>query len=658
MVKYYAADFETTVYEGQDKTEVWSAGICPFYSESVELFSDIVNFMFYVFSLKHNVVCYFHNLKFDGSFILNYLISNQMIKIVENNTTPNKELCENDCSCVISQYGVWYKFAIKKNGYIYEFRDSLKLIPLSLSSICKSFDTKHKKTEIEYAKKRKAGDPITQKEREYQINDVLALKEALEYMYSQKHKKLTIGSCCIQEIRKQYGNEYEEYFPDLSKIEISESYGAKNADEYIRHAYHGGKCMVNEKYQNKIIGEGVVFDINSMYPYNMHSSSKNYIPIGVPTFFKGVPPQICLDESTYYFIRFKCRFKIKDGYIPYMQLKSDYHYRRTDIQKTSDLYYKGKYYYYVRGENGEVEKIRPVITMSRPDFEQFVKYHDIYDMEYIDGCYFKTELFLFDDYINRYMKIKKNSTGAKRTVAKLFLNNLYGKLCTSVDDSYKLPYVEDGVLKFRTVESKNKPAGHIASGSSITSYAQCYLVERIQANRDLFLYCDTDSLHLLKSDHYNLIDEDNSELGKWKRELEFEKAKYIRAKTYIEINKNDIEIRCAGMPQHCKDLLEISIKGGVIKQPHRHYHLLNKRYKIKKRCKLQSATEREFLTHKRPLKDITFGLTVPGKLQARQIQGGVVLSSTEFKIVDKKKYVAKFVRKYIDREHHVYKIKR
>ena len=32
-IKYYACDFETSVYEGQTETEVWSSALCELYTE-------------------------------------------------------------------------------------------------------------------------------------------------------------------------------------------------------------------------------------------------------------------------------------------------------------------------------------------------------------------------------------------------------------------------------------------------------------------------------------------------------------------------------------------------------------------------------------------------------------------------------------------------
>ena len=72
--KIYAADFETTVFKGQTFTEVWSACFCELYKKDVKILHSIQDFFNYFFSLNENIKMYFHNLKFDGSFILSYLL--------------------------------------------------------------------------------------------------------------------------------------------------------------------------------------------------------------------------------------------------------------------------------------------------------------------------------------------------------------------------------------------------------------------------------------------------------------------------------------------------------------------------------------------------------------------------------------------------------
>ena len=64
-VKVMVGDFETTVYKGQKTTEVWASACVELFTEEVNLFHSIDEQFSYFESLSSNIVCYYHNLKFD-----------------------------------------------------------------------------------------------------------------------------------------------------------------------------------------------------------------------------------------------------------------------------------------------------------------------------------------------------------------------------------------------------------------------------------------------------------------------------------------------------------------------------------------------------------------------------------------------------------------
>ena len=88
-----------------------------------------------------------------------------------------------------------------------------------------------------------------------------------------------------------------------------------------------------------------------------------------------------------------------------------------------------------------------------------------------------------------------------RELAKLFLNNLYGKMASSTDSSFKYAYLDEtGTICYKIVTAHNKKAGYIAIGSAITSYARNFTIRAAQMNyygpnKRGFIYADTDSIH-------------------------------------------------------------------------------------------------------------------------------------------------------------------
>ena len=73
--RFFSCDFETTVYEGQQSTEVWASACVELFTEDVKILHSIDETFEYFKSLKSNIIAYYHNLKFDGSFWLSYLIT-------------------------------------------------------------------------------------------------------------------------------------------------------------------------------------------------------------------------------------------------------------------------------------------------------------------------------------------------------------------------------------------------------------------------------------------------------------------------------------------------------------------------------------------------------------------------------------------------------
>ncbi len=636
---YYMCDFETTVYNDQEFTEVWAAALVPFYTEDVKIFHSINEFFHYIFNFTTGNIClYFHNLKFDGFFILSYLMDrlhwepaitrDSDVEDLDITWVPEYQMRSKTFQYMITERGQFYKIALKQGKRFIEIRDSLKLLPFSVKEIGKSFETKHKKLDMEYKGFRYAGCPISEKEEAYIKNDVLVVKEALELTFAEGHKALTIGSCCFSEFKRLIGMKtYADYFPDLTQITLDKAeYGAEDADQYVRKSYKGGWCYLVPEKANKIYKEGLTIDVNSLYPFSMSGASGNVYPIGKPTFWKGGEiPAEALKEEKYFFIRIKTRFYLKKDRLPTIQIKNNFLYRSTEWLETSDVYYNGKYYReYADVKTGESRPSTVILTLTQTDYFLFLEQYEVEDFEILDGCYFKTAFGIFDDYINKYKKIKMESTGARRTLAKLFLNNLYGKMATSRNSSWKYCILkEDGSIAFLPVAEYNKKTVFIPIGSAITSYARNYTIRAAQANyygknKPGFIYADTDSLHLdIEEKNLNGVWLDNKEFGAWDLERKWNQGLFVRQKTYIEITgEDDYNIKCAGMPEPCKELLKISLTGkadaGAIEK--------------------MTEDEKRFALVKRDLSDFKRGLAVPGKLLPKKISGGVVLIDTNYEL--------------------------
>lgn len=621
--RYFSCDFETTVYDGQKDTEVWASAVVELGTEDVKILHSIGETLQYFKSLKCNMICYYHNLKFDGNFWLYYLMHDLGWKQATHKEADGTidwddrwHLLNNEFEYMISDEGQWYTITMKVNNYIIQLRDSLKLLPFSVKSIGKAFQTKHQKLNMEYKGLRYAGCEITTEEQKYIANDVLVVKEALEIMFSQGHNKMTIGSCCMAEYKVLTGQyQYDSWFPNVYDIPIDKDlHGEDNAGDWIRHSYKGGWCYLVKGKENHIYTNGTVADVNSLYPSMMSSESGNRYPVGNPHFWAGnFIPEEAQAEDRYYFIRFRTKFYLKENMLPFIQIKGSWLYKGTEMLTTSDVLNPkdGKYYDKYYDKNGKLCDTTVTLTLTCIDYKLFREHYDVKDFEILDGCWFDTDIGIFDSYVDKYKEIKMNSKGAMRTLAKLFLNNLYGKMATNTNSSFKMAYIkEDGSIGFDTIEQNHKKPGYIPVGSAITSYARNFTIRAAQANyygpdKDGFIYADTDSIHCdLPADKINGIKVDDRAFCCWKLESSWDRAVFVRQKTYAEhVTMENLEpiadpywnIKCAGMPERCKKIYLKEHEG-------------------------------------RELEDFHVGLKVHGKLVPKRIRGGVLLIETNYEM--------------------------
>lgn len=623
---YYMGDFETTVFDNQTYTEVWAAAMVPFWTEEVSILHRIDDMFNKLKNLYGNICIFFHNLKFDGSFWIPFL--EQTLKLQQAYMVLEKDgqktyrwieqkyMQNNTYKYMISDRGQWYNIIIKVNNKFIEIRDSLKLLPFSVEEIGHSFKTKHKKLTMEYKGVRYAGCEITDEEKEYIANDVLVVKEALEIMFNEGHNGVTIGSCCLKEFKKTYDKwDYQIFFPNLYDMKIDEEYGAPTAGDYVRKAYRGGWCYLVPEKAGWIHKDGLTADVNSLYPSMMSSQSGNRYPVGKPTFWKGdYIPENARKPGRYYFVRVRTRFYLRKNYLPFIQLKNSFLYIGTENLTTSDVRDEnGNYCETVEMPDGTLRSTTVTMTMTMTDWELFKKHYELVDTEILDGCWFFSEIGIFDEYINKYAEMKKTSKGARRTLAKLFLNNLYGKEAASTDSSFKIAYVkEDGVIGFFPVKEHAKAPGYIPCGAAITSYSRCFTITAAQQNyygpnERGFIYADTDSIHCdLRPEEVKGITVHPTEFCCWKLESYWDEAIFTRQKTYIEhvthedgepIETPFYDVKCAGMPKKSKQIFLDKMEAGEY-----------------------------------DLTDFKIGLKVEGKLTPKRIRGGVVLQETTYEM--------------------------
>lgn len=499
---------------------------------------DIDSFINYCSLINESSSFYFHNLKFDGEFIIHYLLTHGFVHVNE------KKLGVNQFSTIISDLNVFYCIKVKfKEEVIISFFDSLKLLNFSVEEVAKAFNLSIKKLEIDYKAKREKGHKITDEEKEYLKHDVMIMSLALEKMFEMKITRMTIASNAMN------------FFKDtISKKRFEEWFKPPLYDKDLRQAYKGGFTYLNEIYRGKEVKEGIVLDVNSLYPSVMYYSP---MPYGEGIYFDGkyVPDKL----YNLYIQNITCQFRIKKDMIPTIQIKNNLSFVPTE---------------YLSSSNGESINL----TLTNVDLKLFLEHYDIYDVSYNWGWKYKSSTKIFKSYIDYWNELKvkatKESNKPLRTIAKLMLNSLYGKFAASPEGRSKIPYLDNNIVKYKLSELEERTAYYLPISIFITSWARDKTIRSAQAVYHRFIYADTDSLHLEGTDiPENLLISD-TELGKWKIESAFKRGKYLRQKCYIEdavtpvdeiekfkkenpeclhlVSKDSIiNIVCAGMPKGC-----------------------------------------------------------------------------------------------------------
>lgn len=590
----FACDTESTT----DSGAIWSVQVAPLDTnrDIVFLYNNLDELFEPFIKNKNNkyqsVILYFHNLKWDGQHIINWLFNNGF----EHST--DYMLKHKQFSTLITDIGSFYNIKIQIGRNTIEIRDSLKLLPFSLKKLGHDFKTKHQKTEMDYSSKQSLAD-CNEQDIIYLKNDVLVLKEALNKMFEQNMVELTIGSCCMTEYRSLY-KAPEQNWCDLLKY-IEPNTGL-DADLYCRLAYRGGFCYAHRTGQFE---GGQTYDVNSLYPSMMYSDRR--FPILEPHFWSGGIPDEATANKRVFFVRISCYFTLKPNKLPMIQFKNVSGFVSNQWVTTNWT-------------------TREPFVLTSVEYELFLNNYDVQDLEIFDGCWFETMsgFDLFGRYIEHWSKIKQTSTGAIRQIAKLMLNNLYGKLGTNRNAVSKIPYLnEEGVVKYKlNTNNKNKKLTYVPQACFITAYARQFTILSAEANIERLVYIDTDSIHITGHEPPKNVPVHPTDFSCWKCESTWDFGLFVRQKTYIEhVVAEDYKpcdpyynVRACGMPERAKQLFL-------------------KRCGVDVELDTISEQEQDYIDEGGQITDFNVGLNIPfGRLQPKNTPEGVILVERGFTI--------------------------
>lgn len=553
---HMVADFETTDIDNdlyttlKDGTKinnqrVWLWGLQNLETGHLEHGTNIASFMERIVSrgTNQNTEIGFHNLKFDGSFIVPWLFENDYEYVTQK---PKK----GEFSLLVDERNSWYSLTIqvttKRKVTIW---DTAKLFPAPLEYLPDIYNTPTKKL-IEdqhfYTKHRTIEHVPTAHEMKYLYNDLQVLRETLleHIAVYGLHFKKTQASQSFHNFEQTF-KAWKWRFPGLSE----------EVDQQIRTAYWGGISYVQPIHAGKDVSNIRAYDINSSYP---HKASDRKLPYGEPIaqYGQGIHP----DNSKFWIAEALVQFKLKDYHLPCIPAKSLIEGRPFDIGK------------WVDDSHGIVK-----IVLSSIDFQTALQSYEIEVISWNWSIHWKQRLhkevakFVYknNDDKEHYRNLANSETDPDTrnqylTIAnraKIDNNSFYGKFGEEIIKYSKNPEQDNekgvkwsvGDPDIQTLYKRK----FLPVAIAITAYGRQQLVEFANLLGKDFLYCDTDSVYYLQGGEKHVksalksgkIEVDSTKLGAWSHDGDYSKGRFLRAKCYMVLNSyKNIETTIAGLP--------------------------------------------------------------------------------------------------------------
>lgn len=493
----------------------------------METGTDIGGFLEHVRRMagRRTLYVYFHNLSYDAYFIVQAFMQDGARNM---DTWTDKRLekgCKQSCFKTFinskDQWSTieWYPEGLKPRGAKKDrrphviFRDSMAHLNVKLSVLGEMAGLpKLEMTEEDYSKCRLINYSPTPEEIAYVTRDVEILSRALDYIdWKVSSLSNSAGSILLKTLPKYTGLSFAHSTGSREGVNFASWFPVlgEEADRTLRCGYHGGLCLVEDSIRGRPVEEpGRVYDVNSLYPAILLDES---LPVEEPVFYEanGLPPDGLWVADVLASVSLR-----SDG-VPCL------------IDEKSEI-----------RESGSVMRL----IMTSVDYDL---YQEMYDFHLLDvgWCFqFRGKKGLFDDYVNLFRGRKETSPpgSVSRLQSKQYLNRLVGKFGYNPKPTRKSVRLDDNQwVEYVPFTPRTGPArsnvsmhGYLPMAMFVNAYGRARMARAIKAVGDRFLYCDTDSLHVLGDYPVEGLDVHDTKFGAWKLEHRFVNAFYNRPRQY------------------------------------------------------------------------------------------------------------------------------
>lgn len=505
--------------------------------------------------------CYFHNLKFDDSFVASYM-RNEVIDLGAWSVKSIKR--------TINNKGMVYEDLLEYTGPRDEKKhrspkhrcalwDSAKIWNTTLRKLGEDFGV-YKKGEGHEEALRIGCDARME---EYCLQDCRVMMTAMEYYFKKCNEEtggqrpygwMTAASTAynlasMDMIGIMGAKEFNNHFPPCD-----EDHGFP---EWLREGYKGAVPLLDKKIRNIVLNDVMVFDVNSMYPTQLHNSP---LPMGKPIRLENADIDRLMrikSKGKLWVAKVKMKMHVKTGHRATYMLKRKNMDGETLADNVND--YEGMF--------ADKESFQVINSV---DMDYILRDYDIEHIEVLEAVGFEADVDRQDrffgsltkgnalsHFVGRWYSIKEEASKVKdkslKAFAKLILNALYGKFGAN-PEHVSAEYVFEGddedmirVKECDEVELEKNPK-YLPLAMFTTSYARNMISNLCNVvGWDHVAYTDTDSIHCyglsveecvqrIKDAGYCV---DGNELGALKFESRWEQAIYVRNKGYFHFGEKE-----------------------------------------------------------------------------------------------------------------------
>lgn len=338
-----------------------------------ELWSNYFEFVL-KFRSSDGYTVFVHNLgDFDGLFLH---------KALTRYADPDrvKSLIDHSNTFIINSY-------VSESGESVVWKDSYRIFPISLDELCNVF---------------KVSGKISKYNQEF--NNIDKIFSNYWNIKNFKDYALQDSRSLYNALRKAQNEYFDKYQVDITSIFSTSSLSLKifranflneditiltgKEDEFVRRGYLGGATDYYKAYARHVF----YYDVNSLYPYAM----KMILPNKPIRRYNDMSDIKLENFFGFTLAEIHCPNSVPIPLLPYKDPETN----RTIHPRGT---WQGVYY---------SEELKAVSKLG-------------YQIKLLEGTEF-SQFRPFDDYIDHFYDLKKNSTGGTRFIAKMQLNQLYG----------------------------------------------------------------------------------------------------------------------------------------------------------------------------------------------------------------------------------------